>query len=146
MQPAAANKSCLVAKRLPNPAPWLIWGYPLGFPRFFRIEAPRISMRCALWTSQSTTPSAKVGSPICWWQREPRALEVVPEEPVPIIFNFLALKTKALSPSPPNAPIRSCKVGPDEPRHARTRPLKPRAKPLAGPLFHTGAEKPRTQF
>jgi len=22
-------------------------------------------------------PSAKVGSPICWWQREPRALEVV---------------------------------------------------------------------
>jgi hypothetical protein len=22
-------------------------GYPLGFPRFFRIESPRISMRCA---------------------------------------------------------------------------------------------------
>src|SRR5579872_4040100 len=34
-------------------------------PRFFLIESPRISMRCALWTSRSRMPSATVGSPIC---------------------------------------------------------------------------------
>jgi hypothetical protein len=49
-------------------------GYPLGFPRFFRIESPRISIRWALWTSRSRMPSARVGSPICACHRQGRGI------------------------------------------------------------------------
>jgi len=47
-----------------------------GFPRFLRIESPRISIRWALWTSRSRIPSASVGSPICSCQRETGSCEV----------------------------------------------------------------------
>jgi hypothetical protein len=48
----------------------------VGFPRFLRIESPRISMRCALWTRRSRMPSASVGSPICSCHRETGSCEV----------------------------------------------------------------------
>jgi len=45
-------------------------------PRFLRMESPRISMRCALWTRRSRMPSAAVGSPICSCQRATGNCEV----------------------------------------------------------------------
>jgi len=50
--------------------------YAFGFPRFLRIESPRISMRWALWTSRSRMPSASVGSPICSCHFETGSCEV----------------------------------------------------------------------
>ena len=48
----------------------------MDFPRFLRIESPRISIRYALWTSRSRMPSASVGSPICSRQRDTGSGEV----------------------------------------------------------------------
>ena len=50
--------------------------FAFGFPRFLRIESPRISMRWALCTSRSRMPSASVGSPICSCHRETGSCEV----------------------------------------------------------------------
>lgn len=45
-------------------------------PRFLRMESPRISMRCALWTRRSRMPAAAVGSPICSCQRATGSCDV----------------------------------------------------------------------
>ena len=62
-------------KPLPGRAS-LLCLYAFVFPRFLRIESPRISIRCALCTSRSRIPSASVGSPICSCQRETGSCEV----------------------------------------------------------------------
>lgn len=36
--------------------------YAFALPRLLRMESPFISIRCALWTSRSRIPSARVGS------------------------------------------------------------------------------------
>ena len=46
------------------------------FTRLLRIESPRTSIRCALWTRQSRMPSASLGSPICSCQRDTGSCEV----------------------------------------------------------------------
>jgi hypothetical protein len=53
--PVPDDSSLEVGQRLPIPLPWFTWGDPLGFPRFFPIESPRISIRWALWTSRPRT-------------------------------------------------------------------------------------------
>src|SRR6516225_6387833 len=69
-------------KGKPEPLPtWTILHLGNAFqavvlPPLLRIDSPRISIRCALWTRRSRMPSANGGSPICSCQRETGSCEV----------------------------------------------------------------------
>ena len=69
-----AHPEVILASGTPLPQFEALYG--AAFPRFLRMESPRISMRWALCTRRSRMPSASVGSPIRSCQRATGSCEV----------------------------------------------------------------------